>query len=135
MRRDISILVVDAEQVLREVLLRILGMEGYAVDTAADGEEALEKLRLNRYHLLVCDIHLPRMNGFEMLRTVKHKYPDMAVIMMIAHGDSMAVKESLVLGADEYITKPFKSFEVNLVVERAYWRLLSTRKPAGAERP
>jgi YesN/AraC family two-component response regulator len=71
---------------------------------------------------------MPRMNGFDLLKIIKQDYPDTAVIMMTAFGDSYAVKDCLVLGADEYITKPFKSFEINLVVERAYWRLMSSRK-------
>ena len=128
MKNNISILVVDDEKLLRDLLVKILTRDGYKVDTAVDGEEALEKLRHKQYHLLVSDIKMPRINGFELLREVKDKYPEMGVIMMTAYGDSFSVKDSLLLGADEYITKPFKSFEINLIVERAYWRLLSAQK-------
>jgi DNA-binding response OmpR family regulator len=128
MKKNISILVVDDEELLRDLLVKILTREGYQVDTAIDGEEALEKLGQKQYHLLVSDIKMPRINGFELLREVKSKYPEMGVIMMTAYGDSFSVKDSLLLGADEYITKPFKSFEINLIVERAYWRLLSSQK-------
>lgn len=128
MNKNISILVVDDEKLLRDLLVKILTKEGYAVDTAVDGEEALEKLGQNPYHLLISDIKMPRRSGFELLKEVKQKYPDMGVIMMTAYGDSFSVKDSLLLGADEYITKPFKSFEINLIVERAYWRLLSSKK-------
>jgi DNA-binding response OmpR family regulator len=48
-----------------------------------------------------------------------------AVIMMTAYGDTYTVKDALLLGADEYVTKPFKSFEISIVVERAYWRIMS----------
>jgi len=128
MKKGISILVVDDEKLLRDLLIKILTREGYQVDTAEDGEDAMEKLRHHRYHLLVSDIKMPRLNGYELLKEVKQKYPDMAVIMMTAYGDSFSVKDSLLLGADEYITKPFKSFEIQLIVERAYWRLLSSQK-------
>jgi DNA-binding NtrC family response regulator len=128
MNSGISILVVDDEQLLRDLLVKILSKEGYQVETAVDGEEALEKLRQNRYSLLISDIKMPRLNGFELLKQVKQAYPEMGVIMMTAYGDSFSVKDSLLLGADEYITKPFKSFEIYLIVERAYWRLLSSQK-------
>lgn len=133
MKKGISILVVDDERLLRNLLVKILTREGYRVDTAEDGEDALEKLRQNRYHLLVSDIKMPRLNGYELLKEVKQKYPKMAMIMMTDYGDSFSVKDSLLLGADEYITKPFKRFEIQLIVERAYWRLLSSQKDITVE--
>ncbi len=128
MEKGVFILVVDDEPLLRDILIKILSKKGYQVETAVDGEEALEMLRQQKYQLLISDIKMPRLNGFELLKEVKQKYPEMGVIMMTAYGDSFSVKDSLLLGADEYITKPFKSFEINLIVERAYWRLLSTQK-------
>jgi len=126
--KQISVLVVDDEKTPRDLIEKILRREGYRVETADDGEEALEKLRSDRYDLLISDIEMPRLNGFGLLRHVKHDRPDMAVIMMTAYGDSFSVKDCLLLGADEYITKPFESSEINLIVERACWRLLSSRK-------
>lgn len=128
MKDGISILVVDDEQILREMLHKILTREGYGVETAVDGEEAMRKMQQHGFQLVVSDIKMPRMNGFELLKVIKEKYPDTIVIMMTAFGDSYAVKDCLLLGADEYITKPFKSFEINLVVERALWRIMSGRK-------
>ncbi len=132
MKNGISILVVDDEPVLRELLKKILTREGFQVDAAVDGQEAQEKMSREKYHLVVSDIEMPRVDGFELLKIIKRDYPDTAVIMMTSFGDSYAVKDCLVLGADEYITKPFKSFEINLVVERAYWRLMSSRKNVSA---
>ncbi len=128
MKNGISILVVDDEPMLRDLLTKILTREGFRVDAAVDGEEAVEKMNREQYKLVVSDIEMPRMNGFELLKIIKRDFPETAVIMMTAFGDSSSVKDCLVLGADEYITKPFKSFEINLVVERAYWRLMSSRK-------
>lgn len=132
MKNNISILVVDDEEMLRDLLVKILVKEGYQVDTAIDGEHALEKLELSSYDLLVSDIKMPRFNGFELLKVAKEKYPGMGIIMMTAYGDSYSVKDALLLGADEYITKPFKSFEINLIIERAYWRQVSSRKSTAA---
>lgn len=128
MKKDVSILVVDDEEMLRDILARILVKEGYTIDMAEDGEDALEKLRNKRYNLLILDIKMPRMNGFELLKIARKEYPDIGVIMMTAYDDTYTVKDALLLGADEYITKPFKSFEINLIVERAYWRIISSRK-------
>ena len=128
MKNDISILVVDDEETLRNILVKILTKEGYKVETAENGEEALEKLRQAQYNLLISDIKMPRLNGFELLKIAKKDYGSMGVIMMTAYGDSYTIKDALLLGADEYITKPFKSFEINLIVERAYWRLMSARQ-------
>lgn len=128
MKSNINILVVDDEEMLRGLLVKILTKEGYRVDTAIDGEDALEKLGQNPYSLLISDIKMPRLNGLELLKIVREKFPALGVIIMTAYGDSFSVKDALLLGADEYITKPFKSFEINLIVERAYWRLMSSRR-------
>ena len=127
MKNQISVLVVDDEETPRDLLEKILQDEGYRVETAAGGEEALEKLRDDCYDLLISDIEMPRLNGFELLRRAKHDRPDMPVIVMTTNGDSLSIKDCLLLGADEFITKPFQSSEINLVVERACWRLLSSR--------
>lgn len=132
MKNSISILVVDDEPVLRDLLTKILTREGFQVAAAGDGGEALEKMGREGYNVIISDIEMPGPNGLELLTAIKRDYPDTAVIMMTAYGDSYAVKDCLLLGADEYITKPFKSFEIILVVKRAYWRLMSARKPSAA---
>lgn len=128
MRQDISILVVDDQQDLQEMLTRILAKEGYSVDSAANGEEALGKLRERPFNLVLTDVKMPGLNGFDLIQLIKKEFPSIGVIVMTAYGDSYTVKDALLLGADEYITKPFKSFEINLVVERAYWRLVSASR-------
>ena len=66
MNKGVSILVVDDEKLLRDLLVKILSKEGYTVETAVDGEDALNKLRQQKYHLLISDIKMPRLNGFEL---------------------------------------------------------------------
>jgi DNA-binding NtrC family response regulator len=128
MKNDISILVVDDEAMMRNLLEKILTREGYAVKTAGNGVEALEMLQHEKVELIISDMKMPNMDGFELLKTVKQEYPNINVIIMTAYGDTYTVKDALLLGADEYITKPFKSHEISLVVERAYWRLLAAEK-------
>lgn len=125
MKTEIKILVVDDEEMMRSLLTKILSREGYQIVTATDGVHALEIMQEQEVNLVISDMKMPRMNGFELLKHIKNDSPDIGVIIMTAYGDTYTVKDALLLGADEYITKPFKSFEISLVVERAYWRLQS----------
>jgi DNA-binding response OmpR family regulator len=115
---------------LRSLLNKILTRDGYMVLVAAGGREALDILGRQRVDIVISDLKMPEMDGLELLRVVKERYSHVAIIMMTAYGDTYTVKDALLLGADEYITKPFKSFEISLVVERAYWRIM-----AGADSP
>jgi len=130
MKNAVTILVVDDEPVMRSLLNKILTRDGYMVLVAAGGREALDILDRQRVDIVVSDLKMPEMDGLELLRMVKEGHPHVAIIMMTAYGDTYTVKDALLLGADEYITKPFKSFEISLVVERAYWRIM-----AGADTP
>ena len=125
MKSSITILVVDDEEMMRSLLTKILTRDGYKILTAEDGQAALDLLAHEPVSIIISDIKMPRLNGFELLKAVKTKYPRIGMIMMTAYGDTFTVKDALLLGADEYITKPFKSFEISLVVERAYWRIVS----------
>ena len=95
---------------------------------AQDGRDALEAMKEHSFDLVISDMKMPRMNGFELLKYLKEECPDTAVIIMTAFGDTYTVKDALLLGADEYITKPFKSYDISLVVERAYWRMMSRKE-------
>ncbi len=133
MKNKITIMIVDDEEMMRNLLDKILSREGYNIIAANDGVHALEVLNENHVDLIISDMKMPRMNGFELLKHVKTDYPDIGIIIMTAYGDTYTVKDALLLGADEYITKPFKSYEISLVVERAYWRLLSSNKENSEE--
>ncbi len=125
MKSAVSILIVDDEEMMRSLLEKILGREGYKIKTAEDGVAALDVLRSEKIDIIISDMKMPRMNGFELLKIVKKEHPQIGVIIMTAYGDTYTVKDALLLGADEYMTKPFKSYEISLVVERTYWRILS----------
>ncbi len=127
MKEFVKILVADDEPLMRNLLIRILESEGYQVNVVSSGIEALECLQKDRYDLLLSDVKMPGISGFELLRRVKAAYPEVAVIMMTGYGEAYSIKQALMDGADEYITKPFKNHEISLIIERAYWRLLSSR--------
>lgn len=127
MKEYVKILVADDEPLMRNLILRILESEGYQVTLASSGAEALEHLRKEKFDILLSDIKMPDLNGIDLLKNVKASFNDMVVIMMTGYGEAYSIKQALMDGADEYITKPFKNQEISLIVERAYWRLLSSR--------
>lgn len=123
MNKPVNILVVDDEPTMRSLLTKVLTRDGYEVLCAEDGVQALQMLETHPVDLVLSDVKMPRMNGFELLKAIKTDYPDIGVIMMTAYGDTFTVRDALLLRADEYVTKPFRSHEISLVVRRAYWRL------------
>jgi two-component system, NtrC family, response regulator PilR len=132
-KQEIVILVVDDEPMTQTLLERILTRDGYRVLVAGNGAEALEILARESVSIVISDLQMPVLNGLDLLKSLKKAYPQIGVIIMTAYGDTYTVKDALLLGADEYITKPFKSFEISMVVERAYWRLLAQDKRLTAE--
>jgi DNA-binding response OmpR family regulator len=106
-----SVLVVDDEPMVREVLARYLEKDGFAVDTASDGAEALEAFEAGRPDLVLLDLMLPRVDGLEVFRRIRAQ-GQTAVIMLTAKGEETDRVVGLELGADDYITKPFSPREV-----------------------
>ena len=118
----IKVLIVDDEEVMRSLMIKILEKAGYKVITANGGLAARQILAEQPIDLVLSDVKMPDMNGFDLLKEIKANYQHIAVIMMTAYADSYTIKDALIYGADEYITKPFKHYEVTVVMERAYWR-------------
>lgn len=125
MTEEINILVVDDESLMRNLIYKILGQQKYKVKLAASVEEALEALSQKEFQLVISDIKMPERNGLELLQRVKQDYPRTGVVMMTGYADTYSAREVLLSGAEEYITKPFKSRELSSAVEKAYWRVLS----------
>lgn len=113
------ILVVEDEENLRHLLTVLLKKQGYRVDSAADGAEALEKLAGSRYHFVLSDILMPGLDGREMLREILARQIHTTVIMMSAYGTIDTAIECMQLGAYDYISKPFKNDEIVLVLKKA----------------
>jgi DNA-binding NtrC family response regulator len=113
-----SILVVDDEDSLRTVLGSELVSEGYEVGTAADGDDAITELQKRAYDLVLLDIKMPRMNGFEVLRYVKEKHPQTRVIMLTGFADLKNAIESKKLGAEDFVSKPYDLVDLLTTIER-----------------
>ena len=103
------ILVVDDEIYIVHILDFSLGMEGYEVITALDGEQALEKARSEKPDLIVLDIMMPKLDGYETCKRLKAdpETKDVPVILLSAKGRNVDQKVGFEVGADDYITKPF----------------------------
>jgi len=104
-----KILVVDDEIYIVHILDFSLGMEGYEVVTALDGEQALEKLQSERPDLIVLDIMMPKLDGYEVCKAIKSNSQTrhIPVILLSAKGRNVDQKMGFDVGADDYITKPF----------------------------
>jgi len=126
----LNVLVVDDEAILRNLLDKILKREGYSVFLAQSAMEALQTLSDNKIDIVLSDVKMPEMDGFALLRKIKEEHPGVGTIMMTGYEDAFSVKDALLLGADDYITKPFKSIEVSMIIERAYWRSLANKRKA-----
>ena len=117
------ILVVDDEPRIVEVVRAYLEREGYAVQTARDGDAALERIRADNPDLIVLDLMLPNRSGFDVLRELRAQGSSAAVIMLTARDDVVDRVAGLEIGADDYVTKPFEPRElvarVGAVLRRA----------------
>jgi two-component system nitrogen regulation response regulator NtrX len=115
-----NILLVDDEISICQSLGGILTDEGYEVTTAGSGEEALKKLREESYSLVLLDIWLPGMDGFETLRIIKSEFPPMRVIMISGHGNIETAVKATKLGAFDFIEKPLSLDKVILAVNHVF---------------
>jgi len=114
-----KILVVDDEENLRHMLQVMLKKQGYLVDTAADGTQALEKARTGDYTFILCDIRMPVMDGKAFLKACASQEMPATIIMMSAYGSVDEAIDCMKLGAYDYISKPFNSDEISLVLKKA----------------
>lgn len=112
------ILVVDDAEALRTVLSTELTSEGYEVSTAADGGEAIELVKDNNYDLVLLDIKMPNVDGFEVLKFVKGNKPDVKVIMLTGFADLKNAIESKRLGAEDFVSKPYDLVDLLTTIER-----------------
>ena len=113
------ILVVDDEEIVIRSCLRVLEGNGYEIDVAHDGHEALRKVESNTYDVMILDIMMPNLGGMEVLRRVKETHPDVDVIMITGLSQIDTAVQAMKLGAFDYISKPFEPDELKLVVQRA----------------
>lgn len=109
---DKKILIVDDEQPIRTLLEYNLKQSNYETLIAADGEEALEKIRAERPDLVLLDLMLPKLDGIDVCRQLRHEENHVPIIMLTARGEEPDKVLGLEIGADDYMTKPFSPREV-----------------------
>ncbi|MBA2341506.1 MAG: sigma-54-dependent Fis family transcriptional regulator, partial [Pyrinomonadaceae bacterium] len=121
-RKDARILVVDDEPMMADSLKQNLAEEGYTVDTAATGAEAIELFDRGGHHLCICDLQLPDMDGMEVLRHIKDAQPSTEVIVVTGYGTVARAVEATKGGAFYFVEKPFDFEQILPLVEKAIER-------------
>lgn len=101
-----TILIIDDEKAIRKTLAEILSFEGFTIDEAADGEEALRKIKDNSYDCVLCDIKMPKIDGIEVLERTREINPDLPFIVISGHGNIETAVDAVKKGAFDFISKP-----------------------------
>lgn len=122
--RQPTVLVVDDEQSVRDVIYRYLTKRGYDVLTTRNGREALLLGAHGNFDVILLDIHMPGMNGLEVLHQLKQKYPECVVIMLtgVADPESSIESAAMGMGATIFLKKPCPLMEVERAIEQAMGR-------------
>ena len=121
----LRILLVDDDAATLEVITIYLESRGHSVNACEGGQEALDVLDDHAFDLIISDVQMAGMNGFELLRAVRKRVPDVGFILMTAYEDKYPLSEALEAGADGYISKPFSLSKFSLIFEQEYWTALS----------
>jgi DNA-binding NtrC family response regulator len=106
MSEKTKVLIVDDQEVVRLSYLRSLASEHCKVDVAANGDEALQTLKQNRFDLVLLDLRMPGMDGLDVLKTIKQTWPDTEVVIITGYPNVETAKEAVRLGAHGYLAKP-----------------------------
>jgi len=121
-KKEASILVVDDEEAFRYMLSSLLTGAGYTVDTANDGVQAINAVQNKLYHVVLCDMKMPKVDGLEVLKFIRANVPGLEVIMLTGVADVKMAVECMKVGAYDYITKPTTSDELLSTISRALER-------------
>jgi CheY-like chemotaxis protein len=134
MSDKVKFLIVDDEPVVRQAFTRILSSDHCVVETAANGQEALRKMRQQAFDVVLLDLKMPGMDGLTVLRTIKQDWPDSEVIVITGYAALESAKESMVAGAFDYLPKPIGPEEVikatNGALLHKRWALRRDPQPA-----
>lgn len=125
-----KILVVDDEEKIRKVLKIMLSLHGHSIEEASNGREALEKIENDYYDLVIADIKMPEMDGFELLEKINESDHPVPVVFITAYASIESAVEAMKKGAIDYIAKPFEEEKIILTVERSLGisKLISEKK-------
>jgi DNA-binding NtrC family response regulator len=112
------VLVVEDSEIFRQTIVEILTQEGFTVEEASSGEQALEKLRQTVYDVLVTDLVLPGKSGLEVLRETIDRFPDIVSIIMTGYATVETAVEAMKIGAYDYLVKPFKVIQLSMMIRK-----------------
>ena len=117
MKRQLRILVVEDEEAIRTGLVDVFVYHGYALESSDNGPEGLQKALTGRFDLILLDVMLPGMNGFDICNEIRRNDRNQAIIMLTAKNSDEEIIRGLQLGADDYVSKPFSIAQLVLRVE------------------
>lgn len=117
MSSKLNILIVEDEQAILTGLIDVLVFHGYKVDSACNGNEGLTKALTGQFDLVLLDVMLPGMNGFEICNAIREQDKQQAIIMLTAKGTDDDIVQGLQYGADDYVTKPFSVAQLVLRIQ------------------
>jgi len=116
---EAKLLIVDDEKHIREGLEKALTLDGFDVELASDGKEALDKLKEEDIDLIISDLKMPRLSGEELIKRALERYPNLPIIILTGHGTIENAVEAMRNGAYDFITKPLNIDKLSLIVKRA----------------
>ena len=122
METKASVLIVDDEQCIRDILTRIIEREGFTVTVAVDGTEAFEKIQQAPYDYVISDINMPNMTGLELLKKIKEYNRKIRVLLITSRASEYTPEDILREGADFFITKPFKNVEIAQTLQKLEYK-------------
>jgi DNA-binding response OmpR family regulator len=106
-----TILVVDDEELIRNLMATFLSKMGYSSVTATDGVDALDKLKENKIDAVVTDAKMPRMDGIDLTMAISKEYHGLPIMISTAYGEEYSIATAICVGAKEFIQKPFSFYE------------------------
>jgi two-component system, OmpR family, KDP operon response regulator KdpE len=124
------LLIVEDDSALRRSLRTTLGVLGFEVTEASNGEDALVRLRMADYEAVLLDINMPGMGGIETCRRIRHTFTRLPILMLTVRDSEDDKVEALEVGADDYVTKPFKTRELTARIRAAIRRFRAPERPA-----
>ena len=112
------ILAADDQEFNRSHLRMVLEIDGFDVETVADGQSAWDELRANKYHLVITDLRMPELSGLDLLGRIRAEQMPIGVIVLTAFGDPTDALQAMKAGADDFITKPYDPDQLRFLVKR-----------------
>lgn len=114
-----KILVVDDEKTVCNSINKILSRKGYTVDKSLNADEAMKRIKKNKYDLVITDMRMPKVSGIELLEIIKDYYPELEVVLITGYPSVDSAVKAMKLGASDYLAKPFTPDELIVIAERA----------------